>query len=272
MPTQLILAVLSAGLTFLGALWIYRKSKCDDEIRWRIEHIYEDGLAELTTLLEDDEYPGSLCDRQDNSFWTNLTYLEQLRLGPTLLRKGTHYSRLLADLETAERRVRTLNPDIMSLFPDDVVRRQGTAVQLLVGGIAEPDTETRGKNPPTALIFSNWVDIALVFAGRDTAILDVDSPQQLREHLFPDDGLENHPYPDTPTMFDGGFRPEYLSFWEDEFPDRAECLYPVVSEGLLEEYLTAREHEHRVKEQLNATAKDVREIMREEIKSLGTDD
>lgn len=268
--SQILVGVLSAVITLAGSFWIYRRSKRDAEIRWRIENVYEEGLDEVNAVIEDNDFPGSLRNRQDSSFWDDVGYVEQLRLGPCLIRKATKYYRLLEDLERAERRFVPLNQEITEKFPDDVIRIEGTEVQILVGGIADPPvSESHGDNPPEALLLSSWAGLGLVFQGQDTAILDVDSPQELRDYLLPDEGVEEYPYPDEPTIFyGGGVRPENLSFLEEEFPEWAECLYEVVEEGYLEEYLEAHKQEHQVKKQLKDAAREVRETIREDIASL----
>lgn len=271
-PGQILLGLLTVTITVGGSLWIYRRSKRDEEIRWRIENIYETGLDEVNAVIDDDEYPGTPRNRQDESFWDDVSYMEQIRIGPSLIRKGRQYYRLFGDLEKAERKFVPLNQDIMDEFPDDIVQAERTRVQLLVSGTAEfEETESHSEDSPKALMLSTWAGIESVFADRDVEILDADSPQELREYLIPEEGLEEYPYPDEPTIFMGGFRPEYLSFWENEFSEWDECLYRIVDEGYVEEYLGACKAEYEAQEAVKDAAREVRDIMTEEISKLNTE-
>lgn len=272
-PIQILVGLLSAVITLAGSYWIYSRSKRDEEIRWRIENIHETGLEEVNAVIEEEEYPGIPRTRQNASFWDEISYTDQLRLGTNLIRKGTHYYRLLAKLEEAERKFIPLNQQITDTFPDDVIRTEGTAVQLLAGGKATPpETESHGDNPPKTLFLQSWVGLGSIVEDHLPEILDVDSPDELREYLIPEEGLDGYPYPDDPTIFMGsGLQPEQLSFLDEEFPEWADHLYQLIENGHLEKYLRARQHQHDVQEELQDAAREVRSIAEKEIKTLNTD-
>lgn len=62
-PIQILVGLLSAAITLAGSYWIYRRPKRDEEIRWRIENIYESGLEELNAILDEDQFPGTTRNR-----------------------------------------------------------------------------------------------------------------------------------------------------------------------------------------------------------------
>lgn len=272
-PIQILVGLLFAILGIGGSYWVYRRSKRDEEIRWRLKNIYESGLEEINKVIDEDEYPGSLRNRQEASFWDDIRNWEKLRLSPQLIRKGTQYYRQLETLEEAEYNFTPLNQRIVDLFPDDVARIQGTKVQLLVGGTADfEETKSHGENPPEMLFLASWYGFESVLENIDTAILNAESPEEVRYFIVQGKDLDEHPYPDEPTMFMGnGLRPEQLSFWETEFPEWAECLYQAINEGYVEQYLIAREQEYNAQQEIKAIAKEIRKHMNEEIESLGTD-
>jgi hypothetical protein len=272
-PIQILIGFLSAVIAIAGSYWIYRKSKRDEEIRWRIENIYETGLKEVNAIIDEDEYPGSPRNRQEASFWDDISNWEKLRLAPQLIRKGTQYYRRLADLEKAERRFTPLNQNLVDQFPNDVAKIEGTEVQLLVGGTADfEETKSHGENPPEMLFMASWYGLAAVLEGVDTAILNADSPEEIRDLMAQGADLDEHPYPDEPTIFMGsGLRPEQLSFWANEFLKWAECLYQAIEKGYVEEYLKAREQEYNTQQEIEETAKKIQEIMKNEIESLNAD-
>jgi hypothetical protein len=272
-PIQILTGLLSAAIALAGSYWIYRRSKRDEEIRWRIENIYESGLEELNAVLDEDQFPGTTRNRQEASFWDDISNWEKLRLNPQLIKQGTRYYRLLESLEKAERKFTPLNQDIVVQFPDDIAKIEGTEVQLLVGGTADFDeTESYGENPPEMLLMSSWYGLGAVLEDIDTAILNADSPEEVRDFMVQDEDLDENPYPDEPTIFMGsGLRPEQLSFWEDEFPEWAECLYQAIEEGYVEQYFKAREQEYNTQQEIKETAEELREIMNSEIGSLTTD-
>lgn len=273
-PIQILGGIFSAAISFAVSYWVYRRSKRNEEIRWRIENIYETGLEEVNAVIEEGGYPGVPRSRQDASFWADLSYTDQLRLGAGLVRKGTRYYRLLEKLEKAERKFIPLNQQITEKFPDDVIRIEGTAVQLLVGGTVNPsETKSHGDDPPKLLLLQSWVGLGSIVEGHFPEILNVDSPEELRERFIPEEGLDEHPYPDDPTDFMGsGLQPEQLSFLDEEFPEWADHLYQLIEEGHLEEYLRARQHQHDVQEELQDAAQEVRSIVEMEIETLNTDD
>jgi hypothetical protein len=272
-PIQILIALLSAVIAFAGSYWIYRRSKRDEEIRWRIENIYESGLEERNVVLDEDQFPGTTRNRQEASFWDDISNWEKLRLNPQLIKQGTRYYRLLESLEKAERKFTPLNQDIVVQFPDDIAKIEGTEVQLLVGGTADFDkTESHGKNPPEMLLMSSWYGLGAVLEDIDTAILNADSPEEVRDFMVQDEDLDENPYPDEPTIFMGsGLRPEQLSVWEDTFPEWAECLYQANERGHVEQYFKAREQEYNTQQEIKETAEELREIMNSEIESLNTD-
>ena len=118
---------------------------------------------------------------------------------------------------------------------------------------------------------SGWAGLGTILDGVDTDILNADSPEEVREFLIPEEGLEEHQYPDEPTIFMGGFRPEYLSFWEDEFPEWDKCLYQAIDQGYVEEYLKAHKEQYEVQQEVEELAGEIRDIIESEIESLNTD-
>lgn len=273
-PTEILIGLLSGVIAVGGSYWIYRRSKRDKEIRWRTENIYETGLEEINAVLDEDEFPGSIRDRQEVSFWEDIGNVEKLRLNPQLIRKGTRYYRHLENLEKAEHKFTPLNQKIVDQFPDDVAKIEGTEVQLLVGGTADiEETESHGENPPGVQFMASWYGLGSVLEDIDTAILNADSPEEVRDFMVSDEDLDEHPYPDGPTIFMGGsgLRPEQLRFWEDEFPVWAECLYQAIEEDYVEKYFKARDQEYNAQQDTKETAEELREIMNSEIESLNTD-
>lgn len=271
-PIQILIGLLSPAIGIAGSYWFYRRSKREDEIRWRIENIYETCLEEVISLIDEDEYPGTIRNRQEESFWDGVSNWEKLRLNPQLIRKGSQYYRLLEDVEKAERKFTPLNQNIVEVFPDDVAKIDGTEVQLLAGGNADfEEIESHGDNPPGMLYMTSWYGLGAVLKNKDTAILNADSPKEVREFMVPEEGLEEHPYPVEPTMFMGDdLRPEQLSFWEEEFPKWAECLYLAIEMGYVEQYLKARKEEYEAQEEIKYSAKEIRKITESEIESLNT--
>lgn len=271
--TQILIGILSAAIAIVGGFWIYRRSKRDEEIRWRIKNIYETGLEEINAVINKEEYPGSLRNRQEESFWHDISNWEKLRLKPQLIRTGTRYYRQLENLEEAERKFTPLNQKIVDQFPDDIVQIEGTEVQLLVDGNVDfEETESHGENPPEMLFMASWYGLGSVLEDVDTAILNAESSDEVRDLMLQGDNLDEHPYPDEPTIFMGsGLRPEQLNFWEDEFPEWAECLYQAINEGYVEQYLKAREQEFNAQQEIKSSAKEIRKIMNEEIESLNPD-
>lgn len=270
-PAQILVGVLSAIIGIAGSYWFYRRSKRDDEIRWRTENIYDSALEELNAVIDEDEYPGTTRNRQEESFWDDIDNLEKGRLSRQIVKKGEQYYRRLGKLEKAENKFLQLNKDIVEQFPDDVAKIEGTEVQLLVGGSADFETETHGENPPEISHLIGWAGLGTILDGVDTDILNADSPEEVREFLIPEEGLEEHQYPDEPTFFMGGFRPEHLSFWEDEFPEWDECLYQAIDQGYVEEYLKARKNQYEVQQEVEELAGEIRDIIESEIESLNTD-
>lgn len=268
-PTQIIIGILSAAITLTGSYWIYLRTKRDKEIRWRIGNVYEPGLEEANAIIDEEEYPGCPRNRQDASFWADLSYTKKLRLGPTRMRKGKHYYRLLEDLEKAEREFIPINKQIADRFPDDVIKNQETSVQILAGGTVNP----AGKESPDSKVgfLRNWVSLGSVVKDHLPVILNIDSPEELRDHLIPEEGLDDHSYPNDPTIFMGnGLQPEQLSFLDEEFPEWADHFYQLIEEGHLEAYLRARQHHHDVQEELQDAAREVRSIAEDEIETLNS--
>jgi len=72
-PIQTLIGLLSAAIALAGSYWIYRRSKRDEEIRWRIENIYETGLEELNAVIDEDQFPGITRNRQEASFWDDIS-------------------------------------------------------------------------------------------------------------------------------------------------------------------------------------------------------
>ncbi|QRV13831.1 hypothetical protein JMJ58_12805 [Haloterrigena salifodinae] len=269
-PAQIIVGILSAAIAFAGSYWVYQRTKRDKETRWRIENIYESGLEEVNAVIEEEEFPGSPRNRQDASFWDNISYTEKLRLGPTRMSKGNQYYHLLEDLEKAERKFISLNGKITSQFPDDVIKNQETSVQLLAGGTVNP----AGNDPSDGKvgILQSWVSLGSIVEDHLPEILDVGTQEELRELLLPEEGLEEHQYPDRPTFFMGsGLQPEQLSFLDEEFPEWVDSLYVLIEEGYLEDYLRARQQQHDIKEELKDAAQEVRRLAEKDIESLNTD-
>ncbi|MGQ3411558.1 hypothetical protein ACT4ML_04750 [Natrinema sp. LN54] len=269
-PMQVIIGILSAAIAFAGSYWVYLQTKRDKELRWRIENVYEPGLEEVNAIIEKDEYPGSLRSCQEASFWNDLSYTEKLRLGPTRMRQGNQYYRLLEDLEKAERKFIPLNGKITDKFPDDVIKNQGASVQLIAGGTVNPAGNESSDSKVGVL--KSWVSLGSIVKDHLPEILNVNSSEELREHLIPEEGIDQHPYPDDPTIFMGsGLQPEQLSFLDEEFPEWADHFYQLIEEGHLEDYLRVRQQHHDVQEELQDAAQEIRSIAENEIKTLNKD-
>lgn len=158
-PIQILIGLLSAAIALAGSYWIYRRSKRDEEIRWRIENIYETGLEELNAVIDEDQFPGITRNRQEASFWDDISNWEKLRLTPQLIKQGTRYYRLLESFEKAERKFTPLNQDIVVYFPDDIswtLLDRGELVDAYWTVVA-PAMEADGLDPDQEKQTHNWL-------------------------------------------------------------------------------------------------------------------
>lgn len=266
---QLLVGVLGLIFTIVVPYWAYRRSKHEKEIRWRTENVYNDALEETNPVVDGEELPGKTRNRQRASFWDDITYVDEARLNSNFVRKANRYYGLLGELEEAEQNFTPLNGRIKQELPDEFVKIEGTRVQLLAGSTGEFEViESYGENPPQPLGLTQWVGIRDVFKDQGKDLPDVDSPGSLREHMIPQEGLDEYPYPDSPTQFAGGFRPEHLSFWEREFPEWDESLYNIVKKEYVREYLEAYNREHEAQQEVRAAAREIQDTMTEDISEL----
>jgi hypothetical protein len=261
---ELVLALLSGAVV---TYWAYRRRKRDRETQWRIENGYEAALAEVNAILNEDKYPGTSRNRKRNSFANDIADSDEPRHSPEFLEKCGEYLGRLHSLERAEREFTPLNQNIVDLFPDDVVRTEGTEVSLLVGG----DTDI-GDSTPKMNIMSTWTTIDGLFTGSDSEMFDADSAEEIRALLTPDGGFGGNSDENLRSRPPGcTLSYKQIKFWEREIPDWHDHIYQLINQGYAEDYLNAREQQYNTQQEVKEAAETIRGLIREEMASLNPD-